>query len=45
GPIIMQAAVPVLPGDTPASLQRRIQAQEHQIYPAAIAQAIAQHKS
>ncbi|NJL48857.1 MAG: phosphoribosylglycinamide formyltransferase [Leptolyngbyaceae cyanobacterium SM2_5_2] len=37
GPIIMQAAVPVLPGDTPDSLQARIQRQEHRIYPAAIA--------
>lgn len=36
GPIIMQAAVPVLPDDTPATLQARIQVQEHQIYPAAI---------
>lgn len=42
GPIVMQAAVPVLPDDTPTSLQQRIQAQEHQIYPAAITQAIAQ---
>jgi phosphoribosylglycinamide formyltransferase 1 len=37
GPIIMQAGVPVLPGDTPESLQARIQTQEHRIYPAAIA--------
>ncbi|MEM7062360.1 MAG: phosphoribosylglycinamide formyltransferase [Cyanobacteria bacterium P01_B01_bin.77] len=37
GPIIMQAAVPVLPTDTEASLQARIQVQEHLIYPAAIA--------
>ncbi len=37
GPIIMQAVVPILPGDTPGSLQARIQVQEHQIYPAAIA--------
>jgi len=37
GPIIMQAAVPVLAEDTPATLQARIQVQEHQIYPAAIA--------
>ncbi|NEQ42179.1 MAG: phosphoribosylglycinamide formyltransferase [Leptolyngbya sp. SIOISBB] len=41
GPIIMQAAVPVLPDDTPATLQARIQVQEHQIYPAAIAIAAA----
>jgi len=37
GPILMQAAVPILPDDTPATLQARIQAQEHRIYPAAIA--------
>ena len=37
GPIVMQAAVPVLPTDTEASLQARIQIQEHCIYPAAIA--------
>ncbi len=37
GPIIMQAAVPIFPTDTPATLQARIQVQEHRIYPAAIA--------
>jgi phosphoribosylglycinamide formyltransferase 1 len=37
GAIIMQAAVPVLPGDTPATLQARIHHQEHHIYPRAIA--------
>jgi phosphoribosylglycinamide formyltransferase-1 len=37
GPIIMQAAVPVLAEDSPATLQARIQVQEHRIYPAAIA--------
>ncbi len=37
GPIIIQAAVPVLPTDTPDTLHRRIQVQEHRIYPAAIA--------
>ena len=37
GPIILQAAVPVLPTDTAATLQARIQQQEHIIYPAAIA--------
>lgn len=36
GPILMQAAVPVLPNDTPASLHQRIQQQEHRIFPAAI---------
>lgn len=37
GPIVMQAVVPVVPTDTPATLQQRIQRQEHRIYPAAIA--------
>lgn len=42
GPTIMQAAVPVLPDDTEATLQARIQHQEHRIYPLAIAAAAAQ---
>lgn len=37
GPIIMQAAVPILPGDTTETLQARIQVQEHRIFPQAIA--------
>jgi len=37
GPIIMQAAVPILAGDTAESLHTRIQIQEHNILPAAIA--------
>jgi phosphoribosylglycinamide formyltransferase-1 len=37
GKIIIQAAVPVLEGDSVEALQHRIHAQEHQIYPAAIA--------
>ncbi|MEM8809575.1 MAG: formyltransferase family protein, partial [Cyanobacteria bacterium P01_G01_bin.38] len=36
GPIILQAAVPVLANDTRVSLQARIQVQEHRIYPVAI---------
>lgn len=36
GPIIMQAAVPVLDGDTPETLGARVLAQEHLIYPAAL---------
>lgn len=35
GPIIIQAAVPVLPGDTEEALARRVLAQEHVIYPQA----------
>ena len=34
--IIMQAAVPVIPEDTPETLHKRIQIQEHRILPAAI---------
>ena len=36
GPIIIQAVVPVLDGDTAPSLSKRILAQEHRIYPEAI---------
>jgi len=36
GPIIVQAAVPVLPGDTEESLAQRILEQEHVIYPLAL---------
>ncbi|MCJ8144115.1 phosphoribosylglycinamide formyltransferase [Ancylobacter sp. A5.8] len=36
GPIIIQAAVPVLEGDTPDTLGARVLAQEHVIYPAAL---------
>ncbi len=37
GPILLQAAVPVLPDDTPETLHARIQVQEHRILPQAIA--------
>jgi phosphoribosylglycinamide formyltransferase-1 len=37
GPVLVQAAVPVLPGDTPAALAARVLEQEHWIYPAALA--------
>jgi phosphoribosylglycinamide formyltransferase-1 len=36
GPIIVQAAVPVLDGDTEATLAARILEQEHRLYPQAI---------
>ncbi len=36
GPIVLQAAVPVLPGDTEETLSRRILAEEHRIYPEAV---------
>ena len=37
GEVIAQRRVPVLPGDTPASLHARIQQQEHQLYPEVVA--------
>ena len=37
GPILAQAAVPVVPGDTEASLAARVLAQEHAVYPKALA--------
>ena len=36
GPIIAQAAVPVLAGDTPETLAARVLRVEHEIYPAAL---------
>jgi phosphoribosylglycinamide formyltransferase-1 len=36
GPIIVQAAVPVLPGDTPESLAARVLEAEHRAYPLAL---------
>jgi phosphoribosylglycinamide formyltransferase-1 len=41
GPILAQAAVPVLPDDTPETLSARVLAQEHRVYPRAIAQWLA----
>ncbi len=35
GPIVIQAAVPVLPGDSAAGLAARVLEQEHRIYPRA----------
>ncbi|MDX2216154.1 MAG: phosphoribosylglycinamide formyltransferase [Oculatellaceae cyanobacterium bins.114] len=43
GPIIIQAAVPILPEDTVESLHQRIQVEEHRIFPAAIALLAHQH--
>ncbi|HEY4250201.1 MAG TPA: phosphoribosylglycinamide formyltransferase [Roseomonas sp.] len=37
GPILAQAAVPVLAGDTEATLAARVLAQEHRLFPAALA--------
>jgi len=36
GPIIAQAVVPVLPGDTEATLSARVLVREHEIYPRAV---------
>ncbi|HEX9718176.1 MAG TPA: phosphoribosylglycinamide formyltransferase [Ramlibacter sp.] len=38
GPILAQAVVPILPGDTAATLAARVLTQEHLIYPRAIAE-------
>jgi phosphoribosylglycinamide formyltransferase-1 len=38
GPILAQAVVPVVPGDTADDLAARVLTQEHQIYPRAIAE-------
>jgi phosphoribosylglycinamide formyltransferase-1 len=37
GPVILQAKVPVLPGDTPEALTARVLIEEHKLYPAALA--------
>lgn len=36
GPVLGQARVPVLPGDTPESLAARVLSMEHQLYPAVL---------
>lgn len=41
GPILAQAVVPILPGDTAEALAARILTQEHRIYPQAIARLLA----
>ena len=37
GPIVLQKAIPVLPGDDAESLAQRVQAEEHRLYPKVIA--------
>ncbi|HVZ15149.1 MAG TPA: phosphoribosylglycinamide formyltransferase [Bauldia sp.] len=37
GPVIAQAEVPVLPGDTPETLAARVLIEEHKLYPKALA--------
>jgi phosphoribosylglycinamide formyltransferase-1 len=41
GPIVAQARVPVLPGDTPESLAARVLVEEHKLYPRALAKVAA----
>lgn len=41
GPILVQAAVPVLPGDTAEALAARVLTQEHLIYPRAVERCLA----
>ncbi len=43
GPILDQAVVPVLPGDTADTLAARVLTQEHVLYPRAIAQWLSSH--
>jgi len=43
GPVIAQATVPVLPGDTPDTLAARVLEEEHKLYPAAL-KAVAESK-
>jgi phosphoribosylglycinamide formyltransferase-1 len=42
GPILGQAAVPVLPGDTAGTLGQRVLAQEHRLYPAVLRELLRQ---
>lgn len=44
GPIIAQRVVPVLEGDTVETLSARILEQEHQLYPEAVAQVLANNQ-
>ncbi len=37
GPVIAQARVPILPGDTPETLADRVLVEEHRLYPRALA--------
>lgn len=38
GPVVAQARVPILPGDTPETLAARVLVEEHRIYPLALAE-------
>ncbi len=41
GPVLRQEAVPILPGDTPASLHARIRLVEHRLLPEVVRELIA----
>ena len=41
GPVIAQAEVPILPDDTAETLAERVLAEEHRLYPAALARLVA----
>lgn len=41
GKVVLQATVPILPGDTARTLHARIQVEEHRIYPEAVWQVLA----
>jgi formyltetrahydrofolate-dependent phosphoribosylglycinamide formyltransferase len=43
GPVIGQARVPILAGDTPETLAARVLEQEHRLYPTALAAYIREH--
>ncbi len=45
GPILGQARVPVLPGDTAEALARRVLVQEHRLYPAVLRRFVAGNRS
>jgi phosphoribosylglycinamide formyltransferase-1 len=45
GPIFLQRAVPVLPGDTPESLRERVLRLEHELLPEAIAKFAAERRN
>ena len=38
GPVILQAKVPILPGDDEETLSKRVLVEEHKLYPAALAE-------
>lgn len=44
GPVLAQARVPVLPGDTPEALAARVLAEEHRLYPRALADYVARRR-